>query len=267
MSRTSAIVLGATALFGGAAAAPALAAPATTTTTTATTTVTAARPTLTTVGRARLALPTGWKATWNPHGLRSWCLHPAGTTTCDVLYIEQVPEQQVVDTETHGGFEADPHYCPDHSNGPLTRYATLSLGGRAAEYRRWDITCGRTAGPTVIQYVTPIWPASVLFAETTRAKGNRTDAVLAQIARGSVLPKQTRPQRMSDVGYVRAVAKVKGGQRITLDRVLLDGRGGVINKARTTYTYVVPTAARREAFRVGRLVSLRGDGYRITNAY
>jgi hypothetical protein len=232
------------------------------------------------LGGATLTLPSGWMArdyrrNATPNAPQVWCLTPASRSTapgrCPMTFSTVDTQHAGLATEIEGGFVANPEYCGRESTGGETFAAdTRDFGGRSAQWRRWVITCRPTPRTWRIeQYVVPTGPGFVLFS--AQATGAVREA-MTSIVGSAQLPAQVAPLRLTDVGYVRSVARRPDGVHITLDRVATDGGRKVINPSTRTYAYVVPTrqfdnGGYNGPLGVGSRVYIGSNGTRVTSIH
>ena len=234
------------------------------------------------LGGASIALPTGWVSRplqdyFSDGGspvFPGWCLTPSSTRVstdadaCPVALTQVQVGGNPLDVDTISGLASDPHPC---GQGPSTQdesYADRTLGGRAADWRRWTVHCSST-GQTIRyeQYVVPTVPGWILYS------GHATDAIdaaMTRIASGSTLPADDGQVRLMDRGYIRSITSTSKGVRITLDRVVREN-GRYVNRSRRTYTYEIATSVFAPGAAtpptVGSLVYLSSNGSRVTDIY
>lgn len=230
---------------------PAVSAPASAA---ASTSAPASAPVTVALDSATLVVPQGWtvgeQQSSGTLADATWCLDPASTPgRCTILLQSAgVAQRNALDPDTEGGWLSNPSYCSaEQAANPPVKFSldladVRSFGGREAEHRVWTHTCSATKVIHVEQYEVVSAPGWIMTSDYAEAG---VSAVMAEIARASILPAQTLPVRLADKGYVRSVTKNASGYVITLDRIYSDptSPSGEINKASTTYTYTVPTAA------------------------
>lgn len=249
----------------------------------ATTSSPASSPVTVVLNGMKLVVPQGWAvgAQQSSGTLAdlTWCLDPTPASgRCTILLQSAgVAQRNALDPDIEGGWLSNPSYCnaertanPAGTKDSLDLADVRAFGGREAEHRVWTHTCNTTKVIHVEQYEVvsaPSWILTSDYADST------VSAVMAQIAQTSALPAQTLPVRLADKGYVRSVTKNASGYVITLDRIYSDptSPSGEINKAATTYTYTVPSAALSSQGGagappiVGDKVYLASDGTTVTS--
>jgi hypothetical protein len=141
---------------------------------------------------ASIAVPTGWTARRDQAQDRL-CLSPTTTSgACAIRVTYFVPGVGRPDVNQPGGYHGDsPQWCaPQTTPAPkLTGTATRDFGGRAAQWRTWDIDCPRRK---IVddQYVVPEAPGFVLYAHDATPEVQTAIDVVAQ---QSELPAQGGP--------------------------------------------------------------------------
>ena len=211
-------------------------------TTTPATPATPATPT--TVGGASVDVPSGWSIhPWPTSDVsqpisQTWCLTPISDPTGCVIRFERMnPGQNPISSDTQGGYQSNPEPCGVGEPESSPEYADVSLGGRAAEYRYWHLSCRDGRGLDIAQY-TVVTPAPYQLSSDQATANVR--AVMAEVARSATLPAATGSVRLYDHGIVRsAVTRPDGAWDITLDRVVV----GRPNQSPATYAYRVPASA------------------------
>lgn len=238
------------------------------------------------VAGATLQLPAGWTArpasdyhAADADPTNGWCLTPKATPvstarySCPIVLNPISAQDSSLDSDKESGFNSNPEFCyPNEGSGNLgggTDHVTSedrSFGGRAADYRRFDIDCANGLRFVVEQYVVPTSPAYALtFESPAGAAAEARTAPLDYIAEHASLPVQTTAVRLYDHGYIRSITPVAGGVRIAVDRVV-PGPDGPQNSNPATYDYVVPsTVSRMSTLAVGQLVTVWTDGSRVTS--
>lgn len=238
------------------------------------------------LGSATISLPANWVARNYqqyltrgsvPIEAQAWCLTPASRPVstaqdaCPLLFGTIDPNGNSVNANIEGGYESNPEYCrPVVSRPGMTGYHQQSedrtFGGRAADWRRWELDCQSGNSYDIEQYVVPTVPGYILFSETADAT---VHAAMTEIAGNSELPPQTLPVRLYDVGYLRSIHRTSGGVQITVDRIAYQD-GKVIDNNPQTYSYLVPTAVfdgSRLPLKVGALVYLSSNGRQVNQIY
>jgi hypothetical protein len=244
------------------------------------------------LGAATLQLPTGWQARpmqeYNANGggpldPESWCLTPASTPVstdrygCPMVFNADLDRvNNPIDSDVEGGYDSNPEYCfPSLGTGGVgggttrTTSADRNLGNRAADYRRFDISCANGPKFLVEQYVVTTVPAYSMFSETpTDPAGQAAAALTAEmdfIAQHAQLPTQMSAVRLYDHGYIRSVTPVAGGVRFALDRVV-PGPAGPENRNPATYDYFLPSSVGRlDSTAIGKVFSIFTNGTSVTH--
>jgi hypothetical protein len=212
---------------------------------------------------ARIAVPTGW--TTRPQGADQLCLSPSKTTCAIRVSYFVTGGGPMLDADEPGGFYGNsPQWCaPQATPAPtLTGAATRDVGGRAAQWRTWDIHC---PGRTIVedQYVVPSSPAFVLYAhDASSAARTAIDAVAQQ----SELPAQNAPLWLTDRGQVHSVASsVQNGT--TVVHLVLDrfGPDGTVGDPPTLVAYDLPQSVYQNGGspQAGATVYLATDGHTV----
>lgn len=239
---------------------------------------TAARTNVVRLGAASISLPAGWVARdyqryltgGQEVGGPTWCLTPAtlpvstAPRACPVE-LNTVDPTAEVDANIEGGYLSNPEYCGPAS--PLYRSfreqsADKSFGGRAADWRRWDIECTTNGTWQLEQYVVATGPGYILRSERADAT---VHAAMAEIAANSHLPAQTLPVRFFDSGFLRSADRTSAGVRVSIDRIEYQD-GKVVDDNPRAYDYLVPTSVFDAAGRkltIGEHVYLWSDGHRV----
>ena len=248
----------------------------------------ATQPIIVQLADARIWLPAGWHATVSsdtppPGGIQvfgnqstTWCLGPAGKDGACRVWLERSVQEPAhgnadsrFDSDAPGGTpHSQSQICPDSSRGWSTLDAgDRNFGGRTADYRVFELTCGSGAKQEATQYLVPAGPAFALYAKSSDSALRMT---MAEITQRSTLPKQTTALRYYDHGYVRDVKSVAGDRiQITIDRVAV-GPGGPINNDPRTYQYDVPTFVWRinnVHLAVGDIATVQTDGTTVFDLY
>lgn len=233
------------------------------------------------LGDADVYLPVGWEArdieAYSPPGSSSiypgWCLTPKTTPVrpdkCPVRLVTISTVTNDVDVDIEGGLSANPHYCFPQEKSVSEQYGDRTLGGRAADWRRWEYVCKTGQRWTIEQYVVPTLKGYVLFSAEA---GAAVHDALTAIAAHSSLPQQAAPVRLMDRGVVRSRRVVPDGTgdvEIELDRVIRTVDGDV-NHNPATYEYRVPAnvvQATKAMPKVGDVVTVFSNGRRVTAVY
>ncbi|HTZ45226.1 MAG TPA: hypothetical protein VMB79_15310 [Jatrophihabitans sp.] len=201
---------------------------------------------------ASIWLPAGWSAVdsgqpSNPTAAEDtkWCVGPSsqhGSGTTCVAWLERSVQQ----ANAGGGYDSDvpgvsptayPSIC---GSSVQPTFSVLDsgdrdFGGRTADYRLFRWSCSGGPARTFVKYLVPAGPAFELSAASADSE---LQATLADIVARSSLPAQASAVRYYDYGYVRSLATVPGGYRLTIDRVT-PGPHGLVNDNPQTYEYFV----------------------------
>jgi hypothetical protein len=238
----------------------------------------------TVVGGMTLSLPAGWVVTSKTYttgngpmpGSTVWCIDPVTAKGSCTISLTSAGASSNLDVDIEGGYLSNPEYCfgdPTYvkTNHTLDAADVRLFGGRSAEYRAWTHTCTNPA--TVIHvemYEVAYAPAWILYSELA---DTYVSAVMNWVAQHSVLPAQTRPLRLQDLGYLRSVKTVGTNYVIALDRVYSNpsSTAGEINNASTTYEYAIPVSltdvngTKIAAPTVGDRVLIATNGFSVTS--
>ena len=209
-------------------------------------------------------------------GSTVWCIDPDTATGACTISLTSAGASSDLDVDIEGGYRSNPEYCSGDpayvkTNHTLDIADVRMFGGRSAEFRAWTHTC--TTPHTVIHiqmYEVAYAPAWILYSELA---DTTVSGVMSWIDQHSVLPSQTNPLRLEDLGYVRSVRTSGTNYVIGLDRVYAspDSPTGEVNNASTTYEYAVPVAltdggGRRIATpTVGDRVRIATNGFTVTS--
>ena len=223
------------------------------------------------LGAANVWLPSGWVArdyaSYEPPAsgtlaAQQWCLTPSSLSpstapdACPLTLGTIPPTGNPVDVDITGGWESNSPTCY-HFDSEET--SDRQFGGRAADWRRWRVSCG---GHDLLieQYVVATGPGYILFSDWTDPT---VHTAMTGIAARSSLPVQTSPLRLMDRGYLRSADRTPTGVHISIDRAV-NGINGVVNNNPATYDYVMSTAMFDAAsVQVGNLVALHTDGVAV----
>ncbi len=235
-----------------------------------------------TLDGATLPLPSGWVARdyrrYEPPPVegqddpadQGWCFSPASTQVriggCPIWFRSyhdpSVQHGPLMDVDNRGGSYGDPHQVciPSGATHYDLQAGEFPFGGRMADYRHWRYDC--KSGPAFVaeQYVVATRPAYIVFSEHVDATVHQ---VMSDLAAHASLPPSATTMRYEDFGYVRHIATVAGGVRISIDRTVRDQTADTDH---TTYDYVVPNrlyAATAKGVKVGKLAQVETDGTRV----
>ena len=245
----------------------------------------AAAATTTVVGGMTVSVPAGWTITPQTYipgggpmpGSTVWCIDPVTATgSCTIsLTSAGLAAANPLDVDVEGGWLSNPSYCTgDAKYAQATHKLDIAdvrtFGGRSAEYRAWTHTCTATEVVHVEMYEVAYAPAWILFSDQA---DSYVSAVMGWVAQHSMLPAQTLPLRLQDLGYVRSVKTVGTSYVIALDRVYANvyATPAEINNAATTYEYTLPVSftdaggTRITAPKVGDRVFLTTNGSAVTS--
>lgn len=217
---------------------------------------------------ATLVLPDGWRVTGTRRvgsgfGAEA-CLGRVGSQQDCLIHLDQLAQTAAPhDVDLfHLGFGDLGQYCGMRGTWSWT-YADSTLGGRAADWRSWQLNCPNGMRLLLEQYAVVTTPGYLLWTESTHDIAVIRHAMYL-IAHYTALPAQTAPLRWFDRGIIRSVARDSNGVAITLDRVIYKSTLNCsINHNPQTYTYVVPPQvfdAHAHPLGVGAQVTLSTDG-------
>jgi hypothetical protein len=226
-----------------------------------------------TLAAANVWLPSGWVARDYASYLQpgagtlaaqQWCLTPSplapstDSDACPLTLGTISPTGNQVDVDINGGWVSNSPTCY-HFDSEQT--GDRQFGGRAADWRRWRVSCG-SRDLLIEQYVVATGPGYILYSDWTDPT---VHDVMTGIVTRSSMPRQTSALRLMDRGYIRSVDRTASGVRISIDRVV-SGINGVVNNNPATYKYVIPTAMFDSAgVQVGSLVVVHTDGVTVRN--
>lgn len=229
-----------------------------------------------TLGGARLLVPAGWvgrRTTWSE--MPQWCLEPASKPLpyfpddCPMLF-SQIPaggSSVPISADIEGGLLSNPQFCrPDQIRSyQLLDYGDVRMGGRAADYRRWQMVCKNGRVSPIEQYVVATRPGYIVFSQNA---DSGLHSVISQLAAGSILPAATGTLRYCDFGIVRTISHQSDGYHLRLDRVV-KAPHGIINNNPTSYPYLVPDGAVQNGRPpvLGGMATLATDGFRVTQSW
>ena len=222
----------------------------------------------------QLALPAGWTTKpvspepTDPVVGARLC---RGGDDCPITIVALDPTAMRFDYSGTTPFESTPALCggSDAGRAILKEAKEATFGGRAADYRHWQVTCADGRQYEVAKYLVPSPEAYLVWSEKA---DSATRAVLADLAAQSRLP-AARPGglRLYDQGRVRSVTQVPGGWSIELQRAV----GGNVNEwtwpSTTTYRYTIPstllpsaTTGFKPETSLLTMVSIETDGWHVT---
>jgi hypothetical protein len=229
------------------------------------------------LGGAKLRLPVGWVAreVADPHQYgssvysREWCLAPAGSsgqpradcplqfgpaasvTTSGVSVNGYVPLGNRL-----GGTQSS---CPVSGFLGETGWGMVGFGKRDGFDREWHGNC--SDGPLWIkQYVVDTAPGYLLFSDQVTPELN---AAMTEISAHALLPAQTAPLLLYDLGTVRSVTPRPDGYLMTIVPVMREG-GAWMPSGAATRSYLISSADLQNAA-VGTRVGVTTDGTKVVS--
>ncbi|MBD3784822.1 MAG: hypothetical protein IE926_18045, partial [Micrococcales bacterium] len=237
-------------------------------------------PLRTAIGPASLVVPDGWTVREHlgsadgsgPIG-RVWCLAEEGASdACAISVRLMAPSVNPLDSDTEGGYAADPMYCDPEAKYTRTveDYRDVGVGGREGEYRRWHWACADGTSRDVAQYTVVTPSAWTVFSDMATED---TRAVMDRVVASLQLPPATSSVRLYDHGLVRSVGCTPTVCTLELDRTV----PGMPNASTRTYEYhgdpdmtfgggfVSPDPVGWPV--VGPSVTIYTDGKRITSGF
>jgi hypothetical protein len=131
------------------------------------------------------------------------------------------------------------HVCDENPAVRKLDATTVDIGGRAAQYRRYGLTCPGVS-TEIEQWTFPTRPAAKFHRKTIRPETEQ--AVRAAVASARFDQPETN-QPVSEFGFIVGYERVAGGVRLTVDRAVPVWRGpfdwGAENNSDATYRYDV----------------------------